>query len=107
METTEGVHLYFADGTKATCDLMVGCDGIKSVVRKQMFEHEAGQGKPYLRQYVEPVWSGTMIYRALAPAEKLNKICNGRRHRIMDDATLVRVFQLYKDSRLLLTYTQR
>ncbi|THH30822.1 hypothetical protein EUX98_g3390 [Antrodiella citrinella] len=87
-DTDHGITLNFADGTTASADLLVGCDGIKSVVRKQMYEAEAAKGDPKLLQFIDPVWSGTMIYRALAPAERLFEACNGRRHRIMDDAAV-------------------
>ena len=53
-----------------------------------MYEQEAVKGKPYLRQYVDPVWSGSMIYRALVPAEKLYEIC-GRKHPIIDNPIIV------------------
>jgi len=87
-DTDNGVNLTFADGTTASADVLVGSDGIKSVVRRQMYKDEAAKDKPHLLQYIEPIWSGSMIYRALAPAEKLFEICNGRRHRIMDDALM-------------------
>ena len=90
-EASQGVFLNFADGTSTSCDLLVGCDGIKSTIRKQMYEQEVIKGKPYLEEFVEPTWSGTMIYRALVPAERLANICKGRRHRVMDDATIVRI----------------
>lgn len=57
--------LTFADGTTATCDVLVGCDGIKSVVRTGMLR-QAG-----LPQLDRPMWSGTIAYRALVPVEKL------------------------------------
>lgn len=34
-ETSRGVDLYFADGTSWQADLLVGCDGVHSVVREQ------------------------------------------------------------------------
>jgi len=32
-ETADGVTAYFADGTRATADILIGCDGIRSTVR--------------------------------------------------------------------------
>jgi len=87
-ETGDGVSLTFADGTTASADVLLGCDGIKSVIRRQMYEAEAGQGKPELLRFIKPTWSGTMIYHALVPAERLLQVCDGRRHRVIDDATM-------------------
>ena len=88
-EDAYGVNLSFADGSSASCDILVGCDGIKSTIRKQMLEKEAAKGKPHLLQHVDPIWSGTMAFRSLIPAERLYQKC-GHRHRVMNDATIVR-----------------
>ncbi|KAI0630150.1 FAD/NAD-P-binding domain-containing protein [Trametes polyzona] len=67
------LRLSFADGSTATCDVLVGCDGIKSVVRKQMLEDyvHTGDGDPSLLGHVEPVWSGSIAYRGLIPVDRL------------------------------------
>lgn len=58
----EGVILKFANGTIAKHDAVIGCDGIKSQVRKELVgsDHPAS----------EAVFSGKYCYRALAPADK-------------------------------------
>ncbi|KAI0745659.1 FAD/NAD(P)-binding domain-containing protein [Earliella scabrosa] len=79
------ITLYFSDGTTASCDLLVGCDGIKSTIRKQMLEehvHKRG-GDPELLQHIDPVWTGTIAYRGLIPVERLIKP-NGKKHRTID-----------------------
>ncbi|OLT11978.1 monooxygenase [Actinomadura sp. CNU-125] len=45
--------LTFADGKRATADLVIGADGIRSVVRKRLFSD------------AEPVFSGAHAYRAV------------------------------------------
>lgn len=55
------VRLKFADGTSAIVDAVIGCDGIKSVVRDILFTHAK----------VQPKYSGEYGYRALVPAEQL------------------------------------
>ncbi|MFZ3555126.1 FAD-dependent oxidoreductase [Streptomyces sp. BH055] len=47
--------LTFADGTTAEADLVVGADGIKSVVRQRLFSDK------------DPVFSGEHAYRAVIP----------------------------------------
>jgi len=74
------VILNFSDGTKATCDVLVGCDGIKSTVRKQMFESLALNGHPQLLQHIEPRFSGTFIYRALISLERLCREAGSENH---------------------------
>ncbi|KAI0320925.1 FAD/NAD(P)-binding domain-containing protein [Amylostereum chailletii] len=73
-DSTGETGLRFADGTEATCDILVGCDGIKSAVREIMFRRLAEKnGNPELLKYIHPVWSGIVAYRGLVPVEKLRK----------------------------------
>ena len=65
-EEGEGVLLKFSDGSEARHDAVVGCDGIKSQVRKLLL----GEGDPTS----EAVFSGKCCYRGLAPAEKAIRI---------------------------------
>lgn len=66
-------ELLFADGSVATCDILIGCDGIKSVVRKQMLEDHVreGGGDPRLLDHIEPIWSGSIAYRGLIPVNQM------------------------------------
>ena len=76
---TEPITLNFKDGTTATCDLVVGSDGIRSAVRRTMYNglgDEAAQRGDIdeaarLREMVEPVFSGQIAYRGLTPASAL------------------------------------
>lgn len=49
--------ITFANGTQITADLVIGADGIKSVVRKQLFSDK------------DPVFSGEHAYRTVIPVE--------------------------------------
>lgn len=75
-----GYILQFEDETTAEADVLVGADGVRSVVRRVLFDDilEAGATSPDiedgLRQAIEPQWSGTMVYRTLIKAEKLREI---------------------------------
>ena len=72
---SDPVVMRFTDGTSATCDLLIGSDGIRSAVRRSMytsFADEAdGESAEELRSMIEPVWSGSVAYRGLAKGDKL------------------------------------
>lgn len=53
----DGAVLTFANGTSVEADLVIGADGIKSVVRQELFSDK------------EPVFSGEHAYRAVISAD--------------------------------------
>lgn len=77
------IYLHFENGTIATCDFLVGMDGIKSVVRRFLLLNRGLVNSPSLY----PVCSGYMTYRALIPAEALRKTFPG--HRALTNQMLV------------------
>jgi 2-polyprenyl-6-methoxyphenol hydroxylase-like FAD-dependent oxidoreductase len=60
-ENADGVELHFADGTSARGDLLIGADGLKSVVRAQMFGAAPA------------TYTGDAAWRAVVPTERLPK----------------------------------
>ncbi|KAH9921675.1 FAD/NAD-P-binding domain-containing protein [Epithele typhae] len=68
----EPITLTFKDGTTATCDLLLGSDGIRSAVRHTMYTGLANEAEGVraeeLREMIDPVWSGMVVYRGLVPA---------------------------------------
>lgn len=60
-EAADGVTLTFADGTSAKGDLLIGADGLKSVVRKQI----VGE--------VPATYTGDAAWRIIVPIERLPK----------------------------------
>ncbi|KAL5523639.1 hypothetical protein ACEPAG_7812 [Sanghuangporus baumii] len=76
----DDIHLDFHDGSKATCDLLIGCDGIKSIVRKHLFEMLSNDGEQELLDVIEPTFTGTMAYRALIPVGRLPSNKDGTLH---------------------------
>lgn len=60
-----GVTLHFTDGSRAEADLVIGADGLRSPVREALFA--TGQ----------PTFSGHVAWRALVPAERVDKRASG------------------------------
>ncbi|TCD65214.1 hypothetical protein EIP91_002961 [Steccherinum ochraceum] len=73
------VHLAFKDGSAATCDILIGADGVNSAVRAIMYNRLADnagteeEGRKW-RSRVGPVWSGQVVYRYLLPREHLEAV---------------------------------
>ncbi|TFY64904.1 hypothetical protein EVG20_g5781 [Dentipellis fragilis] len=71
--------LHFDDGSTATTNVLVGADGIRSVVRMQLGAEvlESGrlpkelQSPTVLQQAIEPKWTGTIVYRSLIKPDKV------------------------------------
>ncbi|KAI0772517.1 FAD/NAD-P-binding domain-containing protein [Trametes elegans] len=67
------VEIRFQDGTSTTCDLLVGCDGIKSRVRSVLYTQladaaqEAGRAAEAeeLRSCIPAVFAGVVAYRGV------------------------------------------
>jgi salicylate hydroxylase len=66
-EHPDSISLEFENGSKRTCHLLVGADGIKSIVRKLFLASRPGQ------ESSEPVWTGTYAYRGLIQRDVLLK----------------------------------
>ncbi|KAL1731679.1 hypothetical protein EV714DRAFT_208319 [Schizophyllum commune] len=68
----EKIKLRFRGGQEAHCDLLIAADGVHSVVRRQFVARLADKlNRPDLKQALDPVYSGSKIYRGLVPQEQL------------------------------------
>jgi salicylate hydroxylase len=83
------IYLRFSDNSMASCDVLIGCDGIKSLVRAQMLKQLAENGHPEFLDLVQPIFSGTTAYRGLIPVEKLPKDEQGHLHRTVQTPMMV------------------
>ncbi|OJA07726.1 hypothetical protein AZE42_06105, partial [Rhizopogon vesiculosus] len=65
--------LHFADESSENTDVLIGADGIRSSVRKTLFEtiDKDLVDPSKISHYTDPSWTGTLVYRAIIPAEKL------------------------------------
>ncbi|KAF8883521.1 FAD/NAD(P)-binding domain-containing protein [Infundibulicybe gibba] len=81
VEPSRSIQLFFADGTRASCDVLVGADGVHSPTRASLYKAlaaEAGPGSPVdYQKYIEPIWSGTYAYRCFVRLDKFENICPG------------------------------
>lgn len=87
------VTMYFADGTSAVCDVLIGADGIKSPTRYRLFADRAALEsdeveKARLMKYAVPRWSGMVAYRGLVRASDAQAVL-GREHRCSKDRVMV------------------
>lgn len=73
-ETAEGTNLYFDDGSTFRADVVVGCDGIKSVVKKSMLQDES--------KNKQPQYSGMYAYRAVFDMEQMVDAVGDQRARV-------------------------
>lgn len=63
-QTDDGIHLHFKDGSLHRCDVLIGADGIHSVVRNALFGEE------------HPRFTGVVAYRAVVPVEWVAHVPN-------------------------------
>lgn len=78
-QTEDHVTMYFADGTQATCDALIGADGVHSAVRKQVIKeklvHEKDEEvRDQLLECMNPIWSRTNAWRSLIPMSVLKAV---------------------------------
>ncbi|KAJ3556027.1 hypothetical protein NM688_g2252 [Phlebia brevispora] len=74
------IIMHFRDGTTASCDILVGADGVKSAVRRTMYNHLADkapdrEAAEALRREGSATWTGQVAYRHLISADELRKSC--------------------------------
>uniref|UniRef100_A0A8H8CP50 FAD-binding domain-containing protein n=1 Tax=Psilocybe cubensis TaxID=181762 RepID=A0A8H8CP50_PSICU len=100
--------LLFEDGTFATCDVLVGADGIKSTIRSQMFREaaEASQDANLFR-FTSPVWTGTIAYRGLIRAQDIPLTKDGLPHRTIKDPMMFTNGSTVAKARCLSTFPKK
>ena len=94
-ELDDEITLHFTNGHNASCDFLVGADGIRSAVRRSFLEK---QGLSHSTS-MHPVWTGAYIYRGLISRCQLEAEYPG--HRACATGVLVRI-HLHKMARTTL-----
>lgn len=65
------VQLVFENGSTTTCNLLIGADGIKSIVRKKFVaDHHSESGQV---PNADPMWSGTFVYRSVIESKLISE----------------------------------
>ncbi|KAF8966624.1 FAD/NAD(P)-binding domain-containing protein [Flammula alnicola] len=72
-ESDNGIKLFFKNGETATCDLLVGADGINSAVRREFLAKENNLHGAEAITNARPVWTGTVIYRSMIDSEVIKR----------------------------------
>ena len=72
---TGSIALHFSDENTENTDVLIGADGIRSSVRKTLFETiDPNLVDPSkIRYYSDAFWTGTCMYRTIVPAAKLSE----------------------------------
>lgn len=81
-DSYEPIVLNFSDGSAATCDVLIGADGIYSVTRQELLRDHAKESLDQaadLLDKADAVWSGTVAYRGIVPVEKLAAVSPNHR----------------------------
>ena len=94
------ITLLFSDESTAECDILVGADGVKSMVRVEMLQSLASRGRPELLDLRDPIFSGTIAYRGLIPVDKMPRSPDGAPHRTIKSPMMV-CFQLFNRALLV------
>ena len=101
------VTLHFHDHTTATCDVLIGADGVKSATRAALVEELAqaaiSAGRPgeaaAIRSKAQPRWSGLYAYRTTIPAEALRS--RMPTHTLLREPMAVSLVRLVHDEKYL------
>jgi len=65
--------LEFTNGETATCDLLIGADGIHSVIRKLLLAEGKDWSEEEMNRNSHPLWTGVYAYRYIADAEAVRR----------------------------------
>ena len=80
-KASSSVEVVTQNGETFSGDILVGADGIHSATRRCLLKDEAdaielidSERAKLLLSKMDPMWSGTITYRAVIPRDRLRKI---------------------------------
>ncbi|PPQ92525.1 hypothetical protein CVT25_010358 [Psilocybe cyanescens] len=86
-ETAQGeIELQFKNGSTASCDLLIGADGINSVIRKTFLRNKNKWSEEEASKKAQPLWTGSTVYRNTIDAEIIRK--DSPNHRALTEAVM-------------------
>ena len=89
-ESKTEVVLHFQNDQTASCDLLIGADGIRSAVRRCFLN----QQDPSRSISLDPIfWSGECAFRGLVEVERLQAVFPG--HRACNEPVIVSIYSKY------------
>ena len=85
-ESGGSLRLVFENGNTSTCDLLIGVDGINSIVRKKFVadHHSTESGQV---PNADPMWSGTFAYRCMIESKLIAEQMSN--HRVLTTPIIV------------------
>ncbi|KDR80360.1 hypothetical protein GALMADRAFT_92716 [Galerina marginata CBS 339.88] len=72
-QSKDGVEMEFKNGETATCDILIGADGINSAVRKAFLADGKNLSEEEVAANAQPLWTGMVVYRDLVDSELIRK----------------------------------
>lgn len=60
------IELAFENGSSKACDLLIGADGLKSLIRKQFVRENLSLNHDINS---DPIWTGTFAYRCMVDSK--------------------------------------
>lgn len=90
VESDTAVDLSFKNGTTVQCDILVGADGIHSVVRRGFLAKEHSLSADKAEKEGHPLWTGTIAYRGIIDSSRVAQL--SPKHPSLSHLVSVRVF---------------
>ena len=72
-ESDGKVGLTFKNGETATCDLLIGADGVNSVVRREFLAKTYNLSQAEAIWEARPLWTGTIVYRSVIESDNIRQ----------------------------------
>lgn len=72
-ESDRKIYLSFKSGEMATCDFLIGADGVNSVVRREFLATTYNLSQSEAIREARPLWTGTIVYRSVIKSDIIRR----------------------------------